>query len=220
MNQDYRPSLAIQHELEASRHILKAIFDSTKSSIFFIDPDYRILFFNKWARDGSKFLYGRDMFIGDSILNYRQGDDNDIASIEFKQDFKQAIESKSLVIRERQMQHPTISYWVNMEYTPVFDADKLVGVLLHVQNISERKKIEDQMAQQHLQLAQIAWIQSHETRQPVATMLGLINILDKQSLTPDNLSIVKMMEETTQKLDKVIQKMVLLASQISPAEYR
>ena len=103
MNQDYRPSHEVQHELEASRHILKAIFDSTKSSIFLIDPDYRILFFNKWARDGSKFLYGRDMFIGDNILNYRQGDDSDIISIEFKHDFNQAIETKNSVTREREM---------------------------------------------------------------------------------------------------------------------
>lgn len=219
MNQDFRPSHEAKRERDASRHILKAIFDNTKSSIFLIDPDYRILFFNKWARDGSKLLYGRDMFIGDNILNFRQCDDDHIV-MEFKNDFAQAIQTKNSVTRTREMVHPNITYWVSLEYTPVFDKDELVGVLLNVENISERKKNEIQIEQQHKQLAQIAWTQSHETRQPVATMLGLINILDKTSLTPDNQRIIKMMEETTEKLDSVIAKMVRLASKVNTTEYR
>ncbi len=106
-----------------------------------------------------------------------------------------------------------------MEYTPVFDDQKLIGVLLHVLNITERKKFQLQNEHQRKQLVDIAWSQSHETRQPVSTMLGLINILDKQSLTSDNQHIVKLMQETALKLDKVIQKAVKLANKISDTNH-
>ncbi len=218
MNKDKSPAPEILNELETSRQILKAIFDSTKSSIFLVASDYRILFFNKFARDGSKQLYGRDMFVGDSLLNYRREGDEDIFEA-FKKNFEQAIQLEAPVASEREMHYPQLSFWVRSEYTPILEDGKIVGVLLTVVNISDRKKFQLQNEQQHKQLVDIAWSQSHETRQPVSTMLGLINILDKKSLTPDNLQIVKLMDETAQKLDKVIQKTVILANQISKTNY-
>ncbi|MEO7988489.1 MAG: PAS domain-containing protein [Chryseolinea sp.] len=218
MNKDDSPSSEIQYKTATSQQILKAILDSTKSSIFLVAPDYRILFFNKFASDACKVLYGRSMFIGDNLLLYRQDGDEVTAKI-FKEDFQHAILTKSPIAREREMRHPQLNYWVRMEYTPVFDDQKLIGVLLHVLNISERKKFQLQNEHQHKQLVDIAWSQSHETRQPVSTMLGLINILDKQSLTPDNQHIVNLMQETALKLDKVIQKTVILANKINDTNH-
>lgn len=217
MNKDHYSASAsmiqtIQHDPETSGQILKAIFDSTKSSIFLIAPDYRLLFFNKWASDGCKLLYGREMFIGDSILNYRRSNDEAVNS-DFREDFQQAIATKELVVREREMVHPEMNYWVRLEHTPVYDDDqRLIGVLLNVINISDRKKIEIQNQQQHNQLIKIAWTQSHETRQPLASMLGLINILDKKNLSADNLEIITLLEGTALKLEKIIQQTVIMAN--------
>lgn len=203
----------IREELETSRQILKAIFDSTKSSIFLIDSDYQILFFNKWARDGCRLLYGREMYIGDSMLNY-QNKENEKITRDFIQDFQQAILTKGLVVRECEMNHPQLSYWVRMEYTPVYDYDTLIGVLINATDISDWKEVEMENELQHKQLVKIAWSQSHETRQPVATLLGLINILDKNTLSSDNQEIIKLLESTLEKLDTIIHRTVVLANQI------
>lgn len=63
-------------------------------------------------------------------------------------------------------------------------------------------------------LSEISWSQSHETRQPVATILGLLNILDRDSLTEENKQIVLLLENTTQSLDHIIRKMVEKASSV------
>ncbi len=214
MNMDNGPFPETQNEQETSRQILKAIFDNTKSSIFLVSSDYRILFFNKFARDGIKLLYGREMRMGDNLSDYRYEGDEGVFEA-FRKNFEQAIQTESAVASEREMHYPQMSFWVRSEYTPIIDAKKIIGILLTVVNISDRKKFQIQNEQQHKQLEEIAWSQSHEARQPVSTMLGLINILDKQSLTPDNLHIVKLMEETAQKMDRVIQKTVMLANQTS-----
>lgn len=213
MHEDFSPETLgkIQHELEASRNIQKAIFDSTQSSIFLIDVSYRILFFNKWASDGTKLLYNRELCLGDSMLEYRRDNDGEIFE-DFKTNFECAIMTKSMVISEREMHYPQMSFWVRSEYTPVYDNSKLIGVLLNVQNISDLKKLEKQTALQRKQLADIAWSQSHETRQPVATMLGLLNILDKNSLTEDNQNIVRMLLKTAERLDDVIHQNVIRAN--------
>jgi PAS domain S-box-containing protein len=202
----------IREELQTSRQILKAIFDSTQSSIFLLAPNYRVIFFNKWARDGSKFLYGRDLFVGDSLLNYRRPGDEEIFQA-FKQNFERAVISKEPVVAEREMHYPQMSFWVRSEYTPVYDDDnKLIGVLLNVQNISDRKGYETASDEMQDQLKQIAWSQSHETRQPVATILGLINIFDKETLSAENKEILLRLKDTACKLECIIQKNVLLAN--------
>ena len=203
---------SVREELQTSRHILKAIFDSTKSSIFLLAPNYSVIFFNKWARDGSKFLYDRDLFVGDSLLNYRCEGDEEVFKA-FKENFERAITTKEPVISEREMHYPQMSFWIRSEYTPVYDDDgKLIGVLLNVQNISDRKSYETASDQMQSQLGQIAWSQSHETRQPVATILGLINIFNKENLCEENKEILAHLETTALQLECIIQKNVLLAN--------
>lgn len=213
MHEDFRLETLgkIQHELKTSRYILKAIFDSTQSSIFLIDSNYRILFFNRWAKDSAKLLYGKDLAVGDCILELRLEQEEDISDA-FKANFEKAVLTKSPVVSEKEMHYPQISVWLRLEYTPVYDCSKFIGVVLNVENISNLKKLEKQTQLQNKQLADIAWSQSHETRQPVATMLGLINILDKKSLSPDNLNIVGMLLKTAQKLDDVIHQNVIRAT--------
>jgi light-regulated signal transduction histidine kinase (bacteriophytochrome) len=87
-----------------------------------------------------------------------------------------------------------------------------VGVSLRFIDSTERKEREDQIRRQNEQLRDIAWMQSHLTRQPLATILGLVNILDKKSLTDDNKKIIGMLEETVGKLDQVIRDIVIQAN--------
>ena len=70
------------------------------------------------------------------------------------------------------------------------------------------------LARQSDLLQQISWMQSHKTRQPLATLLGLIHIIDKTTLSDDNLEIIEMLEKTAQKLDEVIRHTVIKANSI------
>lgn len=210
MNKDNRPESTgmLQEELQRSRQIIKAVFNSTRSSIFLFAPDYCIIFFNKKAHDGSKLLYGRDMVVGDNMLNYRREGDEPIFEA-FKTDFEQAVVTKCPVISERELHYPQMSFWVRLEYTPVCDESTLHGVLLHVQDISDCKRFEIENQEKAAKLTEISRSHSHEMRQPLASLLGLLNILEKDSLTPENQKIVNLMEDTACKLEKVIQQNVI-----------
>jgi len=70
------------------------------------------------------------------------------------------------------------------------------------------------LARQSDLLQQISWMQSHKTRQPLATLLGLIHIIDKGSLSDGNLEIIQMLEKTGQKLDEVIRHTVIKANSV------
>jgi len=158
-------------------------------------------------------MYGRELQLGDSILNYKMDSDDDVFT-SFQVNFEKALRSGEPVTTEREIVYPNmqLSNWIRSEYTPVYDEGKAIGVALRVVDITDRKLYELQIDMQAQILQQISWIQSHQTRQPVATILGLINILDKSSMTEDNQKIIGMLEQTAHKLDDVIRETVIKAN--------
>lgn len=213
---EYMEEIKAMHvRLEQSRQVLQAIFDSTQSYILLIDPQFRIIFFNKKAQEGSLALHGRELKLGDSILTYTESGIDEMALLTFHENYNKAIATGETVVSEREIYYPSMmSSWIRSEYMPIYDRGILVGVALRIVDITERKRHEIQIEMQTEILQQISWMQSHQTRQPVATILGLINILEKSSLSEDNRKIVAMLEDTALKLDDVIRDTVIRANSI------
>lgn len=217
MNPWGTPSHPLQSEqeltlqLETSRQVLKALFDGTQSAIFIVSADYKIIFFNKKAIDRSALLCGQHIKIGDNILHFNLSPEKEKLFEVMKNNFELAL-SGSQVVSERELDYAEKKIWIQSEYTPIYDQQKVIAVVLRIKEINERKHYEQQIENQNEKLKQIAWIQSHETRQPVATILGLINVLDKKTLTEDNKIIIEMLEKTVEQLDEVIRNTVIRAN--------
>jgi PAS domain-containing protein len=213
---EYMDEVKAMHvQLEQSRLVLQAIFDSTQSCILLIDPQFKIIFFNKKAQEGSLALHGRELKLGDSIHTYTESGIDEMALLTFHENYNKAIATGETVVSEREIYYPSMmSSWIRSEYIPVYDQGILVGVALRIVDITERKRHEIQIEMQTEILQQISWMQSHQTRQPVATILGLLNILEKSSLSDDNRKIIAMLEDTALKLDDVIRDTVIRANSI------
>ena len=65
-----------------------------------------------------------------------------------------------------------------------------------------------QLGRQHEQLKEIAYLQSHKVRSPVATLMGLVQLIDQKEMNPENKQLINYIKSTTLQLDKVIQKII------------
>jgi len=73
------------------------------------------------------------------------------------------------------------------------------------QVLAEGQKLEKHQKQ----LAEIAWIQSHKVRSPLATLMGLINLLQENyPVDEDKKTILEGIKTASAKLDKVIKEIV------------
>lgn len=73
----------------------------------------------------------------------------------------------------------------------------------------ENKKNQGHVKDQNKRLQEIASISSHELRRPVATILGLVNLFDRQNLDSAlNSEILNHLESTARELDEVIHDIV------------
>jgi PAS domain S-box-containing protein len=91
--------------------------------------------------------------------------------------------------------------------------------LVAIKDITEKKKDRQEILAQNQRLREIAQISSHETRKPLASILGLVNLLDKEnSGNPINKEIIEYLEITAHQLDTVVHNIVKkthLESQVS-----
>jgi len=81
--------------------------------------------------------------------------------------------------------------------------------LVAIKDITDRKKDRQEILAQNERLREIAHISSHETRKPLASILGLVTLFDKENLSnPLNKEIVQYLEITAHDLDTVIHNIV------------
>ena len=101
-------------------------------------------------------------------------------------------------------------YYYETSFNPIYNADNVItGIGCFSRNISERIIARKSIINQNERLQNIASLSSHELRRPVATMLGLINIIDKDNFNnPDNKEIIDHLLVTGNEIDDVIRLIV------------
>lgn len=209
---DYMEELRdIREQLATSRQMLDTVFDSTQATIFLVSAECTLVFFNRKANERSRVMYGRELRAGDTVIDFIPGGTSSEVYRIFKSHFDAALAGE-YVTHERKVDYSGVSFWFRAEYHPFYEGKVIVGVAVTITDISDQKKHELQVQRQNELLKEIAWMQSHQTRQPVATILGLINILDKTELGDKNLEIIRLLEQTTQRLDDVIRDTVVKAN--------
>ena len=83
-------------------------------------------------------------------------------------------------------------------------------------DITHLKRAELKLVQQNVQLKEIANLQSHLVRRPVANVIGLISLLDQEQLdNPKNAEVIKHLIASSHELDQTIQHIVKKTNDIN-----
>lgn len=86
-------------------------------------------------------------------------------------------------------------------------AGTIIAVKGTIQDVTEQRLYIQKIQTQNQRLKDIAWIQSHKVRAPVASILGLVQLFNKeQPDDPMNMEILQGVTEAAQTLDEVIKE--------------
>ncbi|WP_338763082.1 PAS domain-containing protein [Bernardetia sp. ABR2-2B] len=86
--------------------------------------------------------------------------------------------------------------------------EQIETFVLAVTDITNQKQKEIRIQKQNERLKEIAWQQSHEVRRPVATILGLINLIKMEESHEYVLSYLNYLQYEVKLLDEIIHKIV------------
>ncbi|MES2266688.1 MAG: GAF domain-containing protein [Bacteroidota bacterium] len=181
---------------------LKAIFDSSKDTHLLINKNFEVMAFNKSASSFINTTYGHVLVNGDNLLDYC---DPKIVG-QLKNYCKAAMKGKPVKREWHIMAGTPFSCWMNTTFVPVRSKEgEVIGVALNSTDITHHKKQEAYITVQNEALNRIAIIQSHELRRPVASLLGIMDLIKMENV---DFNYFDLMEITVNELDEKIRGIV------------
>jgi PAS domain S-box-containing protein len=128
-----------ENELKRSEAYLQSIFDATVQAYFLLDPEYKIIKFNKTASDAIKRIHGKELRIGDNIIEY-----SDINALEdFKRNIQKAFTGENVFTSRELFFANGQQRWFEVQYLPARNEhNEIYGVAFVSLDITQRKLTE------------------------------------------------------------------------------
>ncbi len=184
---------------------LRAILNSTSENNLLLGRDYRILSFNKTMEESVAQLQGRRLVAGQDFRSFIP----ETMRPDFERNVSRALAGETVTVEREINFAGSNPAWYLFRYFPALDQHGAIfGVTINSSNIDESKRSELLIQAQNEQLLKIAHLQSHQIRGPVATILGLLQLLNKNSLTKENAQLINYLEASAFKLDETIHRIV------------
>jgi PAS domain S-box-containing protein len=184
-----------ESNVRRSEMMMKTILNSSDEAHFFLSPEGIILGFNSVVENLGPKLLGKPIELGVDIKDY--GDPHNDNN--FEQKFSRALSGEHLRTEIKIDFNEENSMWLVEKFLPVYDQDDhLVGIAL-TYDLSFNK-----IKHQHEKLNEIAFLQSHVIRKPLANILGLLQFLKMGTPDQDYAKVYQYLEKSAEELDQVI----------------
>jgi PAS domain S-box-containing protein len=109
-------------------------------------------------------------------------------------------------------------FWIHLTMAPVVDSNGLFTHYIAIgRDATERVSNIQAIKEQNLKLCEIARIQSHEVRGPLARIKGLINLLGNHSHSMDTAStaeVINYLKISSREMDDVIKRIIVNTAEI------
>ncbi len=199
-----------QEEIMWTKNNLEALINNTEDLTWSINRDGRYVYMNSAYRKKITDTVGMVPKEGDDA--YAHSGQTEKINEEWRSYYQRAFSGERYITRHESPDPKTKepSYF-EVSFNPIYRAkkDEIIGVGCFARDITERLKTEEALIEQNERLKNIASLSSHELRRPVASMIGLLNILDRENFSnPENEQIMDHMFTVTQEIDEVIRLIV------------
>ncbi len=197
-----------EDDLKASEEQYRRIVETANEGIWLNDRDNKITFVNEKM---AKLLgYTVESIIGCSLFKFIAKDHRQMACIMMERNRKGIRVEHDFKFRCRDGS----SIWAVVSMTPIYSTDKkYVGSLAMISDVTERKKLEMQMARlDRLNLVgQIAACIGHEIRNPMTSVRGFLQILAGEEIYKQDKEHFELMIEELDRANSIITEFLSLA---------
>ncbi len=113
-------------------------------------------------------------------------------------------------------------FWAELNISSIFDKEGEFDFFISIETvINDRVEKQELLDRQYKAFREIAWTNSHETRRPLATLLGLVELLKLENSDEERTEYLALVEQCSNELDLIIRDSVLkintLESEVNPS---
>ena len=198
-----------EQELEWTKSSLEALINNTEDQIWSVDTETRYVYMNQAYRNKIAHLSGIEPKEGDYSYLHAGYDEQIIKT--WNSYYSRALAGEIYTVINESIDPDTkelLSFEIS--FNPIYnEKGDITGIGCFARNITQRLKSEKAIIDQNERLRHIASLTSHELRRPVASMLGLIAIMDRRNFfNPDNKEIIEHLLTVGNEIDEVIRLIV------------
>lgn len=197
----------IQEKIYNDGQNLRAIINNTQDLIWSVDRKSQIITGNQAFWDRVKTLTGKT--------------ENEVTNADFAQkslniffeSYERAFTGEAFsLVREREIDGKQV--YEELRFNPIRDLhDQVIAVNCLLRDITESQEYLRKIEDQNKRLREIAWIQSHRVRAPLASILGLVQLCSLDD--SPNAEIIPMLKQSAQDLDQVIKEITGLTNNMN-----
>jgi PAS domain S-box-containing protein len=162
----------VQEKIYNDEQNLRAIINNTEDLIWSVDKSFKVITANNAFWERVAHLTGK------TSANLMNADFDPTFFKPFLRNYKKAFRGRVFkVFRERQRDDGL--HYEEINFNPICDQNNMViGVNCFLRDVTREYKYLERIKKQNEQLKEIAWLNSHKVRVPIANMQGLLQILD------------------------------------------
>ena len=198
-----------EEEILWTKNNLEALLNNTADLVWSADAEKCYLFANTAFKYWIKLVYNAETEMGVPVNNPNVFPDDVVCTWNNYYDRTLAGESFLLTYQEI---NPQTNMPVTFEivFNPIRNhQNQIIGIGCFAHDITERLTTQKSIMRQNEKLRSIASLSSHELRRPVATLMGLIDVLDKKNYSnPENYNVISHIDTVSRELDQVIRLIV------------
>ena len=207
---DVSAEILAAEELVWTKTNLEALINTTEDMIWSIDKQMNYVYMNKAFCSAIEQITNGTVHEGGHVFkNYNYSDDfvTDWSSF-----YNKGLSGERYTIiydiESKREGVGLLSFAISFNPIKNVKGD-ITGLGCFGKNITQQLKAEKAMLAQNNKLKNIAALTSHEIRGPVASLLGLIHVLDRKNMAnPDNHEIIELIFEAGNEIDAVIKQIV------------
>jgi nitrogen-specific signal transduction histidine kinase len=192
---------------------LQTILDMNAAPVWVVDTSFRLLLYNHAFHSWIFHFTGHRLAKGAHMLDEAYGR---FYLNKFEPCYQTALSGNSLTTVEDLFVNGEQKF-STIQFSPAYDQQMQVnGIICHASDITEQRLQLMQLNEQSNILIDIAHIQSHKVRGPVASILGLVQLFNFEDLSdPDNKEIMRGIVTSTEHLDELIREVITKINRLS-----
>ncbi|MES2733540.1 MAG: PAS domain-containing sensor histidine kinase [Bacteroidota bacterium] len=203
--QDITERKRTEETIKQNHAKLTAIIESTQHAIFALDVDYRYSAFNSRHAINMKKMYGTDIKLGMSLIEAQKAPldwENFLVSA------KRALSGETFSLVEEYGHAALYRTYFEIAFNPIRNENnEITGIAVFSQDITDRKKAEDDMRRINFELDSFVYRSSHDLRAPLRSLLGLTNLLRTEKDEVQQNLYLSLIDKSVNKLDTFIADM-------------
>lgn len=195
-----------------AENYLNLLINHIDDPIWMVDKQCTIIACNRAFKKWVAHFIGCELDKGDNVLYNGQ---NKVYQEKFETCYQLAIQGSAFKSVE-DMKVDDETRYTTVSFNPVYNGqEQIIGVSCHARDITEQRKHLLKIEEQNKALREIAFIESHKVRSPVANILGLEQLFNHDNLAdPVNEEVIEGISTMTRQLDLIIREVVRKSNDI------